>query len=458
MDDEGSSLVSGLIKKGGMESLKGTLRRAAPFDIASALSHAKKGKRASLIASLDPKTSAEVFEFLSPRLRRQLLYTLPKNKIADILAQLNPDDRTSFLQEMPGDAAHELIQYLPKDERKQTLTLLGYPEGSVGRLMTPDYVSIKADWTIQKVLDHILEYGHDSETISLIYVVDDKGKLIDDIKLRDFLFVPRTQKVESIMDHQFVALNVDDDDETAVVVFQRHDRGALPVINQQGTLLGIVTIDDVLKLSDKEATEDIQKIGGLEALDEPYMETPFLSLMKKRAGWLTLIFLGEMLTATALGYFEGEISKAVVLALFLPLIISSGGNAGSQATTLIVRALALKEVNIPQWWKVMRRELGAGLFLGVVLGVIGFTRIALWSQFSDIYGPHWLLIAFTIFSALIGVVAWGTLAGASLPLFLKAIKLDPALSSAPFVATIVDVTGIIIYFLIALLILSGTLL
>lgn len=451
-------LINDMIQRGDVESLKAALEEVPVFKIADLISQQKKRVGAFIFAALDLQKAVEVFDFVSPRLQKQLLYSIPKSHAAHILNSLSPDDRTAFLQEMPHTAVHELIKFLPQEERKETLTLLGYHEGSVGRLMTPDYIAIKSNWTIQKVLDHILEYGHDSETISLLYVIDDKGKLIDDIRLRDFLFVPRTQKVESIMDHQYVALHVDNDDETAVMTFRRYDRSALPVINKKGTLLGIVTIDDILKLSDKEATEDIQKIGGQEALDEPYMDTPFLSLMRKRAGWLTILFLGEMLTATALGYFEYEIAKAVVLALFLPLIISSGGNAGGQATTLIVRALALGEVKIKDWWKVVRRELAAGLFLGVVLGVIGFSRIALWSQFSDIYGAHWVLIALTIFCSLIGVVLWGTLCGATLPLLLRACGLDPATSSAPFVATIVDVTGVIIYFLIAILILTGTML
>lgn len=260
------------------------------------------------------------------------------------------------------------------------------------------------------------------------------------------------------MDRHFVALSVDDEDEAAVNLFNSVDRGALPVINENGTLLGIVTIDDILRLSDREATEDIQMIGGQTALDEPYMETPFMSLMKKRSGWLAILFLGELLTATALGYFEAEIAKAVVLALFLPLIISSGGNAGSQATTLIIRAMALGEITLKDWWKIIRREVASGLFLGVVLGVIGFSRIAIWSQFSNLYGDHWFLIALTIFFSLVGVVLWGTVSGAALPLILRKCGFDPATASAPFVATVVDVTGIVIYFMMAIFILSGTVL
>lgn len=458
LDEETNLLIQHLIEQGDFGTLKEILKTVSPFKIAALISSSKEYLQSLLFQILDFPLAVEVFDFLSLRIQKRILCAISSTQTANLLKALTPDDRTAFLQDMPRATIHELIKYLPLEDRKETLTLLGYPEGSVGRLMTPDYISIKADWTIEKVLDYLLEYGHDSETISIVYVIDNEGRLVDDIKLRDFLFVPRHHKVESLMDHQFVALSVANDDETAINKFRYFDRVALPVIDPQGVLLGIVTIDDILRLSDREATEDIQKIGGQEALDEPYMDTPFLSLMKKRAGWLIILFLGEMLTATALGYFEDEIARAVVLALFLPLIISSGGNAGSQATTLIIRAMALGEVKLRDWWKVIRREVASGLFLGVVLGSVGFMRIALWSQFTPIYGEHWLLLAITIFFSLIGVVLWGTLSGATFPLILRAIGVDPATSSAPFVATVVDVTGLIIYFLIALFVLSGTVL
>jgi magnesium transporter len=260
------------------------------------------------------------------------------------------------------------------------------------------------------------------------------------------------------MDNKFTCLQVNDDREVAIKVFRKNNRFALPVVNETNVLLGMVTIDDVLRLATQEETEDLQKFGAVEALSEPYMRIPFLKLMKKRSGWLIVLFLGEMLTATAMGFFENEIAKAVVLSLFVPLIISSGGNSGSQASTLIIRAMALGEVTLKDWWKIMRREIGSGVFLGTVLGTIGFLRVASWTLFTNIYGPHWLLIAITIFFSLIGVVLWGTLMGSMLPLILKRAGADPAVSSAPFVATLVDVTGLIIYFTIALIVMRGTLL
>jgi magnesium transporter len=317
---------------------------------------------------------------------------------------------------------------------------------------------VREDWTIQYVLDYIRTHGQNSETLNVIYVVDDRGVLIDDIRIREFLLTAPTNTVRDLMDRRFVALKATDDQEAAVTVFRREDRSALPVTDSTGVLIGIVTVDDVLDVAEAAATEDIQRVGGSEALDEPYMQIAFRRMIQKRAGWLTALFIGEMLTATAMGAFEHEIEKAVVLALFVPLIISSGGNSGSQASTLVIRALALGEVKLIDWWKVMRREIGAGLALGSILGTIGFLRIAIWSAFSTIYGEHWLLVALTVSISLVGVVLWGTLTGSLLPFLLRRLGFDPAASSAPFVATLVDVTGLIIYFSVGIVILRGTLL
>jgi len=301
-------------------------------------------------------------------------------------------------------------------------------------------------------------HGQDSETLNVIYVVDEHGMLIDDVRIREFLLAPLDHRVTELMDRRFVALKATDDQEEAVAVFRQYDRSALPVTDSAGMLIGIVTIDDVLDVAEATATREIQRIGGSEALDEPYIRIAFGRMIRKRGGWLTALFLGEMLTATAMGAFEAEIQKAVVLAMFVPLIISSGGNSGSQAATLVIRALALGEVGLGDWWRVMRREIMAGLSLGAILGSIGFLRIALWSAFSDMYGVHWLLVAVTVSVSLVGVVLWGTLSGSLLPLLLRRLGFDPAASSAPFVATLVDVTGLVIYFSVASIVLRGTLL
>jgi magnesium transporter len=351
-----------------------------------------------------------------------------------------------------------LIRLLTPEERRVAQALLGYPEGSVGRLMTPDLIAVDPGWTVRETLDYIRENGQDSETLNVIYVVDDRGKLLDDVRIREFLLRPLDKNVSDLMDETCVSLNVSDSQEDAVNVFRKYDRSVLPVVDSGGVLVGLVTIDDMLDVAEEEATEDIQKFGGMQAMEEPYMRIPLWRMVRKRATWLVVLFLGEMMTASAMGYYEGAIAKAVVLALFLPLIISSGGNSGSQASMLIIRAMALGEVSLCDWWRVMRKEVIAGLMLGCVLGTIGFLRVAIWAQFSNVYGPHWILVAFTVGAALIGVVLWGSLSGSMLPFVLRRVGADPATSSAPFVATLVDVTGLVIYFSIALLILRGALL
>ncbi|MEP6811176.1 MAG: magnesium transporter, partial [Chthoniobacterales bacterium] len=361
--------------------------------------------------------------------------------------------------EMPSAAARQLIQLLTPDERRIAQALLGYPEGSIGRLMTPDFLAVHDDWTVHEVLDHVREFGHDSETLNVLYVVDESGHLIDDLRMREFLLRPFEARVRDFRDRAFVALKVNDSQEEALDAFRKYDRAALPVVDSNGVLVGIVTSDDMLDVAEEEATEDIQKLGGLEALDEPYTTISLARMVKKRATWLIILFLGEMLTATAMQGYNGEIEKAAILAMFLPLIISSGGNSGSQATTLVIRAMALGELRMGDWFRVVRRELLSGISLGLILGAIGFIRIALW-QYLHIfdYGAHHWLVAVTVGVALIGVVLWGTITGAMLPFLLRRLGLDPATSSAPFVATLVDVTGLLIYFNVALYILRGTLL
>lgn len=406
-----------------------------------------------IIGNLNINRASSTFKILDVPTQKRIIQELPALKTAELLNDLSADDRTSFLEELPSEVVKELIKTLDPEERKITLSLLGYPEGSVGRLMTPDYIAVEKDWTVREVIDHIREVGKDSETIDVIYVVDDKGHFIDDVRIREIILASPDKKIEDVIDNRYIALNVNDDQEVASEAFKMNNRVALPVLDNNNILLGIVTIDDVLWVAQEEFSEDIQKIGGTEALDAPYLEMPLLKLFKKRIVWLVVLFLSEMLTATAMGYFEDEIAKVVVLALFVPLIISSGGNSGSQASTLIIQAMALGEITIADWWRVMRREILSGLLLGTVLGIIGFTRIILWNQIFHTYGDHSLPIAFTVGVALIGVVLWGTIAGSMLPIVLKKFGADPATSSAPFVATLVDVTGLVIYFSLAFVIL-----
>ena len=350
----------------------------------------------------------------------------------------------ALLNEKNKDAVHDI---------------LGYPENSVARLINTDFATIVPEITIAEANEYLRKNHKDSEAANVIYVVDKEGKLVDDIPVRRFVLNDPEKKVADILDGFCVSLKMTDTKEDAVAKFKEYDRIVLPVTNADNLLLGVLTVDDVLDVAEQRDTKEIQNFGGVEGLDYPYVKTAFFSLIKKRATWLIVLFVGEMLTATAMGYFDAEISKAVVLALFVPLIISSGGNCGSQAATLIIRAMALKELTVKDWWFVMRREILSGLTLGFILGTIGFVRITIWQNlhFYD-YGQHWFLLALTIFFSLIGIVMWGTLSGSMIPIVLKRCKLDPATSSAPLVATLVDVTGLVIYFSIAAIILKGTIL
>jgi magnesium transporter len=401
---------------------------------------------------------AEIENVIRDRDPSTIRRMLAEADVAELLNDMAPDDRTHLLEELPASVTNQMLALLTAEERAVAISLLGYPEDSIGRLMTPDYVKVRPDWTVERVLDHIRQYGRDSETLSTIYVVDDQDVLLDDIRIRNILLASAETRIAELMDNKFVALEAADDQETAVSVFRREDLTALPVTDSSGTLIGIVTVDDVLDVAEAEATEDIQKIGGVEVLDRPFMQIGLTRMIRKRAGWLIILFLGEMLTATAMGFFEAQIAQAVVLALFVPLVISSGGNSGSQAATLVIRALALGELSLRDWSRVLGREILSGFALGLLLGAIGFLRIALWSTFFQAYGEHWFEVGLTVGVALVGVVLWGTVVGSMLPFVLQRIGLDPATSSAPFVATLVDVTGLVIYFSAAILILRGTLL
>ena len=450
--------IESLIAERKLSILKEILSDWTPADIADLIIDLPEQDKVIVFRVLPVDLATDTFEHLEFDTQEELLKAMRNEEAAAILNEMSPDDRTALLEELPGTSAKRLIQLLSTEERKIAQTLLGYPENSVGRLMTPDYIAVKQNWTVSETLEHIRKFGADSETLNVIYVIDEKGKLIDDIKIREIILSSLDKYISDLMDENFITLNVHDDQEKAVEVFKKYDRVVLPVIDGHGILIGIVTVDDVLDVAEEEATEDIQKLGGVEALEEPYATMPFFSMIKKRVVWLTVFFVGEMLTASAMGFFEDEIAKAVVLALFVPLIISSGGNSGSQAATLVIRAIALGEVTLKDWWYIMKREILSGLTLGLILGAIGFLRIFLWTSFSNIYGDHWLLIGLTVGFSLIGVVLWGTLSGSMLPFLLKRLGLDPATSSAPFVATLVDVTGLVIYFTFAILLLSGTLL
>lgn len=427
-------------------------------DLAAMMEPLPAERQAIIFRLLPRELAAKVFSYIDPDRQEQLLKALANTEVAAILNAMSPDDRTELLEEMPAGVMQRLMDLLSPRERAVAAQLLGYDEDSVGRLMSPDFVRIRSNWTVAHALDHVRRYGKDSETLSMIYVIDGGGRLVDDLRIRQILLAAPRTSVQDLMDSRFIALHATDPREVAIEAFKDADLPALPVTDSQGVLIGIVTVDDILDVAEEEATEDIQKIGGTQAFGEPYLKIEMPTMVRKRATWLIILFVSEMLTATAMARFETQIAKAVVLSVFVPLVISSGGNSGSQASTLIIRAMALGEVRLGDWWRVMRREILSGLALGGILGVIGFGRIATWATLFNSYGPHWPLLGLTVGIALVGIVLWGTLAGSMLPLFLRRLGLDPATSSAPFVATLVDVSGLIIYFTVAGIILRGTLL
>ncbi len=415
-----------------------------------------KEHEAMIIANLSINRASSVFKILDLAEQKRIITELPPFKTAELLNELPADDRTDFLAELPSNVVRELIKLLDPEERKITLSLLGYPENSVGRLMTPDYVYVYEHNTVEEVFGTIRRFGKNSETVDVIYVINNKGELLDDIRIRDIILASPDMLVSELMDERVITLHADDDQESAYEIFKMNNRVAVPVVSKSNKLLGIVTIDDVLWVASEEFSEDMQMMGGTQALDEPYLDTPILKLFKKRVGWLVVLFLGELLTASVMQYYEGEIQKFVVLVLFIPLIISSGGNSGSQASTLVIQALATGHLTIADWWKVLRRELISGILLGFTLGMVGFFRVLVWNGiFPNVYGPHYLAVGMVVGFTLLGIVLWGTLAGSMLPLLLKRLGADPAVSSAPFVATLVDVTGLVIYFSVAYLLLGS---
>lgn len=447
-----------LIQEQDSATLTEVLNEWLSADLAALLSKLVDVEQMIVFRALDDRQRATTFAYLPLDSQLYLINELPAEESSAVLNEMADDDRTALISELPTTTANQILSMLSPEQRTVARKLLEYPSESIGRLMTPHFVAVKKEWTVRQVLDYVRSHGVDSETLNVIYVVNEKHHLVDDIRIREILLADPNRVVADVMNQQFVTLKDTDNKRAAVDVFRKYDRTALPVVNDSGALVGVVTIDDVLDVAEAVATQEIQQLGGLEALEEPYDTTPFWVMVKKRASWLVVLFVGELLTATAMGFFEEEIAKAVVLALFVPLIISSGGNSGSQAATLIVRALALGEIKLRDWAKVLRRELASGMMLGLILGVLGFLRIGVWSMFSNTYGEHWLLVGVTVMLSLIGIVTWGTLSGSMLPFILKRLGADPATSSAPFVATLVDVTGLVIYFMTAWLILRGTLL
>src|SRR6266480_3993528 len=408
-----------LIRQRNFNQLREILCGFPAPDIAEIFTDLSADDKAVLLRILPHDLATEVFEYLSVEDQEKLLQALGNEQVARILNEMPPDDRTALLEELPSAATQKLLNLLSPAERKIAADLLGYPKDSIGRRMTPEYIAIQQNWTVAEVLAHLRKVGRERESLNQLYVVDEKGRLVDSVRLRNLVVAEINTPVGELLEHQTPALRAADDQETAVAAFKKYDRTILPVLDSNDVLVGVVTVDDVLDVAEKEATEDIQKMGGMEALDAPYLTIGMFSMIQKRAGWLAILFVGEMLTATAMGYFQDEIAKAVVLALFVPLIISSGGNSGSQATSLIIRALAVRDITLADWWRVIQREVAAGLALGCVLASIALVRILLWPRRAQIYGQHYVLVAATVACSLIGVVFFGSMAGSMLPFILR---------------------------------------
>jgi magnesium transporter len=413
----------------------------------------------------------EGFQLLPRHAREELFFELTARDQAEIILALPPEERRSWIRLLPPDDVADLVQEAPARERELLLNLLdgptrkevnalmAYAEDDAGGLMNPRYARVRPDMTADEAISYLRKQTRQQlENIYYTYVLDEQQHLLGVVSFRELFNSQSDRRVRDIMRTDVVTVRDDQNQESVSRLFAQHDLVAIPVIDADHRIKGIVTVDDIVDVVQEEATEDIQKLGGMEALEAPYLDINLLWMIKKRAGWLTILFLGEMLTATAMAFFEHEIAKAVVLALFVPLIISSGGNAGSQACTLVIRAMALGEVRLRDWWRVMKRELLAGLSLGLLLGTIGFIRIVAWQAVKPIYGAHYINIAATVACSLVGVVLWGSLMGSLLPFLLRRLGFDPASASAPFVATLVDVTGLIIYFSVASVVLQGTLL
>ncbi len=410
----------------------------------SLLTHAEAE---SLFLSLKSREQADIAIEATPAARRSWMRMLP------------PDDAADVVQLAPEEDRDELLALLDPPTRKEVVALLAYAEDDAGGLMNPRYGRLRPEMSVDEAVSYLRRQTRERlETIYYVYVLDAEQHLMGVVSFRDLLTAPPDKRVREIMRTEVVTVPAEMDQETLSGLFAQHDFLAMPVVDDEGRMQGIVTVDDIVDVVQEEATEDIQKLGGMEALDAPYLDVGFWTMLRKRGGWLALLFIGEMLTASAMAHYEDEIARAVVLALFIPLIISSGGNSGSQASTLVVRAMALGELTMRDWWRVVRRELASGLALGVLLAVIGFIRIVLWQSAFHVYGEHYLLIAVTVSTSLIGIVTLGSLAGSMLPIFFQQLGFDPASASAPFVATLIDVAGLVLYFTLASLILSGTLL
>ncbi|HET8772023.1 MAG TPA: magnesium transporter [Gemmatimonadaceae bacterium] len=414
-----------------------------------------------LLGALAPARAADVLEYLDEELRVDVLEKMDPGQAALLLVRMTPDDRADALDEMDEEAADEILEAIPARERAETERLLQYEPDTAGGLMTTEFVSVPEGHTVEEALAAVrgMARAGRREAMNTVYVLNAGGALAGVLSLRELLAAPEGTRIADLAWTEIVSVHTSADREEVAQLTSNYDLSAVPVVDDRQRLLGVVTVDDVIDVIHEEQTEDVQKFGGLDALEEPYLQSSFLDLLRKRTPWLLILFLGQMFTAAAMGFFEDEITSAVVLSLFIPMIISSGGNSGSQATSLIIRAMALREIGGRDWLRVMARELALGLVLGTMLGLVGVLRVIIW-QWTGLYpyGDHYVLLAATVGATVVGVVLFGTITGAMLPFVLRRVGFDPASASAPLVATLVDVTGVVLYFTIALTLLRGTIL
>ena len=444
------------------EALAAETEEMHAADLANIAEALPRDRVAAFISALPVERAADVLEYLDEELRTELLETMSARQAAELVTEMTPDDRTDALEDLEEESADEILLEIPAAERAETEKLLGYEPDTAGGLMTTEFVSVSEDTPVEEALAAVRRIARSErrEAMNAIYTTDSAGRVRGVMSLRELLAAPEGAKVSEIAWEEVVTVPVNADREQVARLTAEYDLVAVPVVDDAGVIQGVVTVDDVIDALVEEHTEDVQRFGGMQALEEPYSQIGFGTAIKKRAPWLAALLVGEMLTTFPMQYFEEELQKAIVLGLFIPLIISSGGNSGSQATSLIIRSLALEEIRLRDWWRILRREILFGLALGLILGVLGMLRVVVWQRLGIAggYGEHYLLIAFTVGIALLGVVTFGSLAGAMLPFIMKRIGFDPASASAPFVATLVDVTGLTLYFYVALLLLRGTLL
>ncbi len=443
-----------LVDRKDWRAIKDVLKNLPAVDIAELLEDMESDVAVVVFRLLLKPKAGEVFAHLSTNKGLELLEIFSRQQLSDVMDNLEPDDRVSLMEELPGRLTQMVLWSMNPDDQAQVVNLLGYPEESIGRLMNTRLVRLKSHWTVEKCLKHIRVFGDQAETLNVIYVVDENGKLIDDLRLTQIVMADPDVRISEIMDYTFEALRAIDDQEEAVRMLSKYDRVAMPVVDTDGVLVGLVTVDDVFDVAEEEVTEDMQLMAGMSALTKTYSGTGIFEMVKKRIGWLVVLFLGQMLTVTALASFEDTLAAAAILAFFIPMIISSGGNSGSQVATLIIRALSTGDIRRKDWLRILTRELFSGLSLGLLVGVLGSIVIALWLIMrGEALETLMVFQILTIGMSLAGVIIFGNLAGAMLPFIMTRLGLDPAVTSAPFVATLVDVTGILIYFSIATMLL-----